>query len=77
MTIEVSRLAVLTNMFPLWEKDSEGWTLNYKNDKPIPVTEFIEGIGKFSRMSEQQIEDVQRAANERYATVKALAGMQL
>lgn len=76
-TIEVARRAVKSNMFPLWEKDSEGWTLNSKNDKPIPVTEFIEGIGKFSRMSEQQIEDVQRAANERYATVKALAGMQL
>ena len=76
-TIEVARRAVKSNMFPLWEKDSEGWTLNYKNDTPIPVTEFTEGIAKFSRMSEQQIEDVQRAANERYATVKALAGMQL
>ena len=57
-------------MFPLWEKEGPVWTLNYKNDKPIPVTEFIEGIGKFSRMSEEQIADVQRAANERYATVR-------
>lgn len=75
-TIEVARRAVKSNMFPLWEKEGPVWTLNYKNDKPIPVTEFIEGIGKFSRMSEEQIADVQLAANERYATVRALASMQ-
>ena len=75
-TIEVARRAVKSNMFPLWEKEGPVWMLNYKNDKPIPVTEFIEGIGKFSRMSEEQIADVQRAANERYATVRALASMQ-
>lgn len=75
MTIEVSRLAVLTNMFPLWERADGCFKLNYKNEKPISVTEFTSLIGKFKNLSPVQLDSIQRAANERYATIKALAGM--
>lgn len=74
-TIEVSKKAVKSNMFPLWEKDATGYTLNYKNNDPIKVTEFTKGIGKFKRLSPEQMESIQHAADERYATVCALAAM--
>ncbi len=75
-TIEVARRAVKSNMFPLWERDGDGWTLNYVNERPIPVSEFVEGIGKFSKLSERQLASIQRAADERYAAVSALASIQ-
>lgn len=71
-TIDVARRAVKSNMFPLWEKDGSKYILSYKNDKPIPVAEFVQGIGKFKNLSDTQLADIQRAADERYATVKAL-----
>lgn len=74
-TIKVSKKAVKSNMFPLWEKDASGYTLNYKNNDPIKVAEFTKGIGKFKRLSPQQLESIQHAADERYATVCALAAM--
>lgn len=72
-TIEVSKMAVKSNMFPLWEKDPSGYTLNYKNDNPITVSEFTKSIAKFRRLSSEQSDSIQRSADERYATVCALA----
>ena len=74
-TIEVSKRAVKSNMFPLWEKSEGKYTLNYKNADPIPVADFVKGIGKFKKLSAEQLASIQRAADERYATVCALAGM--
>lgn len=74
-TIEVSKRAVKSNMFPLWEKSEGKYTLNYKNADPIPVSDFVKGIGKFKKLSAEQLASIQRAADERYATVCALAGM--
>lgn len=74
-TIEVSKRAVKSNMFPLWEKSEGKYTLNYKNADPIPVADFVKGIGKFKKLSAEQLASIQRAADERYTTVCALAGM--
>ena len=75
MTTEVSRRAVPTNLPRRWERPDGCFKLNYKNEKPISVTEFTSLIGKFKNLSPVQLDSIQRAANERYATIKALAGM--
>ena len=62
-------------MFPLWEKSGDKYTLNYKNTDPMPVSDFVKGIGKFKKLSEAQLASIQRAADERYAVVSALAGI--
>ena len=49
-------------------------TLNYKNPAPMSVAEFIKGIGKFRAMSEEDVADLQKLADERYETVCRLAG---
>ena len=74
-TIEVSKRAVKSNMFPLWECSGGKYTLNYKNPEPMPVSEFVKGIGKFKKLSAEQLASVQRAADERYAVVSALAAI--
>lgn len=42
-------------MFPLWEKSEGKYTLNYKNADPIPVADFVKGIGKFKKLSAEQL----------------------
>ena len=72
--ITKAREAVRCNLFPLWEKDEDGFTLNYKNRAPMSVSEFVKGIGKFRAMSEEDVADLQKLADERYETVCRLAG---
>ena len=73
--ISKARQAVRCNLFPLWEKDNEGFKVNYVNKAPIPVREFVEGIGKFKSPSEEDKDSLQALADERYATVCRLAGI--
>ena len=72
--ISMAREAVKTNLFPLWEKDESGFTLNYKNNSPMPVADFVAKIGKFKTMSEEDIAGLQALADERYELVAKLAG---
>ena len=44
------------------------------NNSPISVREFVEGIGKFRTLSEQDKDDLQALADERYETICKLAG---
>ena len=74
MGIEVAGQAVRSNLFPLWERDEEGFRLK-KNTSPISVREFVEGIGKFRTLTEEDKDALQELADKRYATVAALAGM--
>lgn len=71
--IEVARNAVKANIFPLWEKDETGFKLNYKNKNPMPVKEFVQGIGKFKNLTEEMIDSIQAAADERYEVLQKLA----
>ena len=72
-SIEVAKKAVASNMFPLWEKEQGVFHLS-ENKRPITVAEFVRGIGKFSRLTEEETDAVQRMVNERYAVLSRLAG---
>ena len=74
-TIQVAKRAVRSNMFPIWEKSCDGYKLNYVNQTPISIREFVAGIGKFKNLSEEQLDRIQRSADERYAAIKALCGI--
>lgn len=52
-SIEVARRAVMSNMFPIWEKTADGFKLNYVNNSPISIKEFVAGIGKFKNASSE------------------------
>ena len=74
MGIEIARKAVKSNLFPLWERDEEGFRLK-ENKAPITVREFVDGIGKFRTLTEADKDALQDLADKRYSTVAALAGM--
>ena len=71
-SIEVAKRAVASNMFPLWEKVNGKYTLT-KNASPIEVSDFVKGIGKFAKLSEEELSAIQTMVNSRYELLEKLA----
>jgi pyruvate ferredoxin oxidoreductase alpha subunit len=62
--IEVARLAVETNLWPLYEIEGGKLTLNKKIPKPKPVIEYAKLQGRFRHLDPQQIQDLQHYADQ-------------
>jgi pyruvate/2-oxoacid:ferredoxin oxidoreductase beta subunit len=73
--IQVCRMAVRTNYFPLWEMEEGKFRLNQQVAEPRPIQEYLSLMGKFSHLKPEEIEAFQKAVNERYAMVKGLCEM--
>ena len=71
-SIQVARKAVASNLFPIWEMENGKLTLT-ENRKPITIREFVAGIGKFSKLSDEEIDAIQTMADNRYAPLQTLA----
>ena len=71
-SIQLARKAVASNLFPIWEMENGKLTLT-ENRKPITIREFVAGIGKFSKLSDEEIDAIQTMADNRYATLQKLA----
>jgi phenylglyoxylate dehydrogenase beta subunit len=72
-SLELSRLSVETNYFPLWEAE-EGklhFTQHIKN--PRPVTELLKLQGRFSHLNDTELEQIQQIADRRLAVIERLA----
>ena len=72
MTIQVCRMAVRTNYFPLWEAEYGKFRLTHEVANPRPVEEFTRLIRKFAHMKEDELGQLQQVVSERYAFTKAL-----
>jgi Pyruvate:ferredoxin oxidoreductase and related 2-oxoacid:ferredoxin oxidoreductases, beta subunit len=71
--IDVSRKAVKSNMFPLWEMDADGLRFNFDNKAPISVADFVAGIGKFKKLTDADLASIQAAIDRRYSFLRSLA----
>lgn len=71
-SIEVAKKAVSSNMFPIWEKENGKFNLT-ANRMPITVAEFVKGIGKFKKLTDEEIAAIQSMVDERYAMLQKLA----
>lgn len=74
-SIEVCRLAVRTNYFPLWEAEDGKFHLNHEVANPKPIQEFLKLVRKFSHMKEADITGFQRMVDQRYAIIKGLCDL--
>lgn len=70
---ELSRLAVETNYFPLWEAEEGRLHFTHGVKKPKPVRELTKLQRRFSHLTEEELEQLQRAVDERFALIKKLA----
>jgi pyruvate ferredoxin oxidoreductase beta subunit/2-oxoisovalerate ferredoxin oxidoreductase beta subunit len=58
MSVKIARLAVQTNIFPLYEiEDGTRYTLNYKGDGR--VEDYLQTQGRFKHLSEEDISQIQ------------------
>jgi phenylglyoxylate dehydrogenase beta subunit len=70
--IEVSKWAVETNYFPLWEAESGKFRLTHQVEKPQPIREFTKLMGRFSHLREEDLEDIQKAVDSRFTMIQKL-----
>ena len=75
--IEVARKAVETNFVMLWEyTPSDGLRVTRPVDNPMPVTEYLKAMGRFSHLSPDQISHIQSKLVENLAFVKQMTHRQ-
>lgn len=72
MSIQVCRMAVRTNYFPLWEAEDGEFRLNHEVANPKPVRELFRLMRKFDHLKEADIDNFQHLVNKRYAFIKGL-----
>lgn len=71
-SIELSRMAVETNFAPLYECENGVFKMSINNDNPKPVKDFVTRFKKFRFLNDQDIEDLQKLTDARYARLQKL-----
>ena len=71
--LEVAQLAVETNYFPLWEAEGGNLCLTEEIENPRPIQEYTSRMGKYSHLTDKDLEGVQGMVNARYDTIKSLS----
>ena len=61
--IEISKLAVKSGIFPLYEIDNGLFKLTYKPKELIPISEYVETQGRFRTIKKEHLEELQTHAN--------------
>lgn len=71
--VELSRIAVETNYFPLWECERGKYNLTYQPRIRLPVSEFTKLSGRFRHLGEEQIAEFQDMVDVRMGLIESLA----
>ncbi|MCL5961559.1 MAG: thiamine pyrophosphate-dependent enzyme [Chloroflexi bacterium] len=68
--IELARLSVETNYFPLWESEDGEFRFTYQPKRPRPVREFTQLMGRFAHLTEPDLDELQEMVDARYSTIQ-------
>ncbi len=71
--LEVGRLAVETNYFPLWEATDGNLRFTKKVDFPKPIEAFTRTMGRYKHLTRQEISSLQEVVDTRYQKLLALS----
>jgi pyruvate/2-oxoacid:ferredoxin oxidoreductase beta subunit len=73
ISVKISRLAVRSRVFPLYEiENGRRYTLQ-EEKRIVPVKEYLKLQGRFSHLSESQIEEIQKRVDEAWERLKRRA----
>jgi pyruvate/2-oxoacid:ferredoxin oxidoreductase beta subunit len=72
MSIQVCRMAVKTNYFPLWEAEYGKFRLTTTVANPEPITKYVKMFRKFNHLGEKELAVIQEEVNQKYAFLKHL-----
>jgi len=71
MSIEIMRLAVLSNIFPLYEvENSEIFRQTVIPDEVEPVNNYLRSQGRFKHLTQEDIQVYQREVTTRFERLK-------
>jgi pyruvate/2-oxoacid:ferredoxin oxidoreductase beta subunit len=65
--IQVCRMAVRTNYFPLWEAERGRFRLTLTTAKPRPISEYTKLSRKFTHFTEEELARLQEEVNSNFA----------
>ncbi len=72
-SIELGRLAVETNYFPLWEAEEGRIRFTHRVKNPKPIQDYYKLMGRFSHVKEDEFKRLQQIVDNRFAMVERLA----
>jgi pyruvate/2-oxoacid:ferredoxin oxidoreductase beta subunit/NAD-dependent dihydropyrimidine dehydrogenase PreA subunit len=72
-TMEIGRLAVETNFFPLWEAEDGKVSLTSEIKFPKPIEAYTNMIGKYTHLGRQELSTLQKTVDDRYKRLVALS----
>ncbi len=73
LSVESSRLAVNSRVFPLYEIIDGQYIINKKVDKPVPVADYLKAQGRFRHLTEAEINQITERVNRDYEHLVKLA----
>jgi pyruvate/2-oxoacid:ferredoxin oxidoreductase beta subunit len=74
MSVKIARMAVQTNIFPLYEvEDGLRYTINYKPREYL-VREYFKLQGRFRHLTDQDLDQIQQMVNEDWELLLRKAG---
>ncbi len=74
-SIRISRLAVESKVFPLYEVEiREKQTITVRPKREVPVQEYLKLQGRFSHFAEEDIEFIQANVDREWGRLVAKAG---
>jgi len=65
-TIKLSRLAVKTRIFPLYEIENGRKYILSMNPKPLPVADYLKLQGRFRHLTDNNLKSIQKNADENW-----------
>ncbi len=74
-SLDVTRAAVETNYFPLWEYERGTYRLTQVVKEPKPISAYTGLLKKFSHLAEDDLAELQRIVDKRFNQIKALTGI--
>lgn len=75
IAIEVARMAVATNVFPLYEVIDGKWILSRKNPKPKPVKEYLKLQRRFRHLTDDEIAKIQARVDQEWQALLERCGV--
>jgi len=73
--ITISRMAVETNYFPLWEAENGQLRLTHEISHPKQIGELTRLIGRFSHLEEDDHKQFQELVNHRLDMIRSLSNL--
>ncbi|HSB04310.1 MAG TPA: 3-methyl-2-oxobutanoate dehydrogenase subunit beta [Thermodesulfobacteriota bacterium] len=74
LTVKLSRLAVRTRIFPLYEIEDGKYTIqeDFVKDR-VPMQQYLRLQGRFSHLKDQEVESIQKAVDEQWERLQRKA----